>query len=46
MPLRHCLGSEGTALIKRATFGGISLPYALLLPQVIVTLVFFFWPAS
>jgi sn-glycerol 3-phosphate transport system permease protein len=33
-------------VIKRATFGGIALPYALLLPQVIITLVFFFWPAG
>jgi sn-glycerol 3-phosphate transport system permease protein len=33
-------------MIKRATFGGIGLPYALLLPQVAITLVFFFWPAG
>jgi sn-glycerol 3-phosphate transport system permease protein len=33
-------------LIKRATFGGLALPYALLLPQIAVTLVFFFWPAG
>jgi len=33
-------------VIKRATFGGIALPYALLLPQVVITLVFFFWPAG
>ncbi len=33
-------------MIKRATFGGIGLPYALLLPQVTITLVFFFWPAG
>jgi len=33
-------------LIKRATFGGMALPYALLLPQVAITLVFFFWPAG
>jgi sn-glycerol 3-phosphate transport system permease protein len=33
-------------VIKRATFGGIGLPYALLLPQVTITLVFFFWPAG
>ncbi|KAA2235015.1 sn-glycerol-3-phosphate ABC transporter permease UgpA [Salinarimonas soli] len=31
---------------KRAIFGGRLLPYALLLPQVLVTLVFFYWPAS
>ena len=33
-------------MIKRATFGGAALPYALLLPQVVITLVFFFWPAG
>jgi len=33
-------------LIKRATFGGLALPYALLLPQVAITLIFFFWPAG
>jgi sn-glycerol 3-phosphate transport system permease protein len=33
-------------LIKRATFQGRTLPYALLLPQIAVTLVFFFWPAG
>jgi len=31
---------------KRATFGGRLLPYALLAPQVAITLVFFYWPAS
>ncbi|MCE8010061.1 sn-glycerol-3-phosphate ABC transporter permease UgpA [Halomonas desiderata] len=31
---------------KRMTFPGRWLPYALLAPQVIVTLVFFIWPAS
>ena len=31
---------------KRATFGGRALPYALLLPQIAITLVFFFWPAG
>jgi sn-glycerol 3-phosphate transport system permease protein len=33
-------------VIKRATFRGQALPYALLLPQIAVTLVFFFWPAG
>ena len=33
-------------MIKRATFGGRALPYALLLPQIAITLVFFFWPAG
>jgi sn-glycerol 3-phosphate transport system permease protein len=31
---------------KRAIFGGQMLPYLLLAPQLLVTLVFFYWPAS
>ena len=31
---------------KRAIFSGKALPYALLAPQQLVTLVFFYWPAS
>ena len=31
---------------KRAIFGGKSLPYLLLAPQLLITLVFFYWPAS
>ena len=31
---------------KRVTFRGWTLPYLLLLPQVAVSLVFFFWPAG
>ncbi len=31
---------------KRAIFGGRLLPYALLAPQLIITFVFFYWPAS
>jgi sn-glycerol 3-phosphate transport system permease protein len=31
---------------KRAIFGGTSLPYLLLLPQLLVVAVFFYWPAS
>jgi sn-glycerol 3-phosphate transport system permease protein len=31
---------------KRAIFGGKMLPYLLLGPQLLVTLVFFYWPAS
>ena len=31
---------------KRVVFSSPWLPYALLAPQVIITLVFFFWPAS
>jgi sn-glycerol 3-phosphate transport system permease protein len=31
---------------KRAVFGGRLLPYALIAPQIAITLVFFYWPAS
>jgi sn-glycerol 3-phosphate transport system permease protein len=31
---------------KRAIFGGKLLPYLLLAPQLLVTVVFFYWPAS
>jgi sn-glycerol 3-phosphate transport system permease protein len=31
---------------KRVTFDGWALPYLLLFPQVVVTAVFFFWPAG
>jgi len=31
---------------KRAIFGGLALPMLLLTPQLLVTLVFFYWPAS
>ena len=31
---------------KRVTFDGWALPYVLLFPQVLVTAVFFFWPAG
>ena len=33
-------------MIKRATFQGRALPFALLLPQIAITLAFFFWPAG
>ena len=31
---------------KRALFSGSALPYLLVLPQLAVLLVFFFWPAG
>lgn len=31
---------------KRAIFGGRTLPYLLLLPQLAITILFFYWPAS
>lgn len=31
---------------KRVTFGNKFLPYALIAPQITVTLIFFFWPAA
>jgi sn-glycerol 3-phosphate transport system permease protein len=33
-------------MIKRARFRSGPLPYALILPQVLVTLTFFYWPAA
>lgn len=33
-------------MIKRATFNGFWLPVLLLLPQLVITFVFFIWPAS
>ncbi|MEZ5818085.1 MAG: sn-glycerol-3-phosphate ABC transporter permease UgpA [Hyphomicrobiaceae bacterium] len=33
-------------MIKRATFNGFWLPMLLLTPQLVITLVFFIWPAS
>ena len=31
---------------KRALFSSRIVPYALLLPQLAITVVFFYWPAS
>jgi sn-glycerol 3-phosphate transport system permease protein len=31
---------------KRVVFGGRALPYLLLAPQLLITVVFFFWPAA
>lgn len=31
---------------KRAIFGGLALPILLLAPQLLITIVFFYWPAS
>ncbi|MEA2873267.1 MAG: sn-glycerol 3-phosphate transport system permease protein, partial [Hyphomicrobiales bacterium] len=31
---------------KRSIFNHNLLPYALLLPQIVITIVFFYWPAS
>ena len=33
-------------MIKRVTFRHKWLPYALLAPQLLITLIFFIWPAS
>ncbi|MDJ0893990.1 MAG: sn-glycerol-3-phosphate ABC transporter permease UgpA [Alphaproteobacteria bacterium] len=33
-------------MIKRVTFRGVALPLLLVTPQLIITLVFFIWPAS
>jgi len=40
------LTPSGAIMEKRAIFGGKALPYLLLAPQLLVTLVFFYWPAS
>jgi sn-glycerol 3-phosphate transport system permease protein len=32
--------------VRKVVFRGVALPYALLAPQLAVTLVFFFWPAG
>ena len=39
-------GATRGIMEKRAIFGGKMLPYLLLGPQLLVTLVFFYWPAS
>ena len=31
---------------KRAIFSGKALPYMLLLPQLAITIIFFYWPAT
>ena len=31
---------------KRVVFDGKLLPYALLMPQLLITIVFFYWPAA
>src|SRR5262245_63047203 len=38
-------GDRG-AMEKRAIFGGKVLPYLLLAPQLLITFVFFYWPAN
>jgi sn-glycerol 3-phosphate transport system permease protein len=42
LPERHLLPS----MEKRSVFGNKLLPYMLLVPQLAITLVFFYWPAS
>src|SRR5215510_3739648 len=37
---------RGGSMQKRAIFGGMFLPYLLLAPQLIITIVFFYWPAT
>ncbi len=31
---------------KRVVFDGKILPYALLMPQLLITIIFFYWPAA
>ncbi len=33
-------------MTKNAYFKGLTIPYLLLLPQLAITVVFFYWPAS
>ena len=33
-------------MLKRVHFGTSALPYLLMAPQIIITLIFFIWPAS
>src|SRR4029078_5925686 len=42
LPESHLLPS----MEKRSVFGNKLLPYMLLVPQLAITLVFFYWPAS
>lgn len=46
MDRRDKPGHDEPRMEKRAIFAGKLLPYLLLTPQLIVTLVFFYWPAT
>lgn len=35
-----------TTMIKRSVFSSRTLPYLLILPQIVVTATFFYWPAA
>ena len=39
-------GAAEESVRKKVIFRGVALPYLLLLPQMAITLVFFFWPAG
>jgi sn-glycerol 3-phosphate transport system permease protein len=39
-------GGDGRFMEKRAIFRGQTLPYLLLTPQLLITIIFFYWPAS
>ncbi len=41
---KRCFAS-GEIMIKRSVFSSRTLPYLLILPQLVVTLAFFYWPA-
>src|SRR5262245_18175191 len=43
---RSAMRGEREPMEKRAIFGGRLLPYLLLAPQLLITVVFFYWPAS
>jgi sn-glycerol 3-phosphate transport system permease protein len=40
------ISTEAARLRKKVIFKGVALPYLLLLPQLAITAVFFFWPAG
>lgn len=41
---KRCFANSET-MIKRSIFSSRTLPYLLILPQIVVTLTFFYWPA-
>src|SRR5262249_61747310 len=43
---KRCSNRSGSRMERRVVFSGWLFPAALLLPQLAVTIVFFFWPAA
>ena len=40
------MGKDGAGVHKRVVFKGRFLPYVLVAPQILITIIFFIWPAS